>query len=177
MLSGITQGLESLGSSITQGLSDIVDGLTSLGEDILNGLKSLFLPADDFLDNEVNEIRSRFSFADSIIASASGLINTITASASADEQEPPSIVMDIDIRGTTKAVTVIDMSWYEPYKPYGDQVLGGMIWILDIREQCIRKNVPFHFKQTGASFIKDGKHYKIERKYQSKQAKKAAIDT
>lgn len=138
MLSGITQGLESLGSSITQGLSDIVDGLTSLGEDILNGLKSLFLPADDFLDNEVNEIRSRFSFADSIIASASGLINTITASASADEQEPPSIVMDIDIRGTTKAVTVIDMSWYEPYKPYGDQVLGGMIWIFFIWRVFVR---------------------------------------
>ncbi len=50
-------------------------------------------------------------------------------------------------------------------------------WILNIREQCIRKGVPFHFKQTGANFIKDGKQYKIERKLQGKQAKKANIDT
>ena len=50
-------------------------------------------------------------------------------------------------------------------------------WVLNIREQCIRKGVPFHFKQTGANFIKDGKHYKIERRLQSKQAKKANIDT
>lgn len=50
-------------------------------------------------------------------------------------------------------------------------------WVLSIREQCIRKGVPFHFKQTGANFIKDGKHYKIERRLQSKQAKKANIDT
>lgn len=50
-------------------------------------------------------------------------------------------------------------------------------WVLNIREQCIRKGVPFHFKQTGANFIKDGKHYKIERRFQSKQAKKANIDT
>ncbi len=50
-------------------------------------------------------------------------------------------------------------------------------WILHIREQCIKKGVPFHFKQTGENFIKDGKKYKIERKNQSKQAKKANIDT
>lgn len=50
-------------------------------------------------------------------------------------------------------------------------------WILSIREQCIRKGVPFHFKQTGANFIKDGKRYKIDRKDQSRQARKAAIDT
>ncbi len=50
-------------------------------------------------------------------------------------------------------------------------------WVLHIREQCIENNVKFHFKQTGANFTKDGKNYKIERKYQSIQAKKANINT
>lgn len=50
-------------------------------------------------------------------------------------------------------------------------------WVLHIREQCIENNVKFHFKQTGANFTKDGKNYKIERKYQSMQAKKANINT
>lgn len=49
-------------------------------------------------------------------------------------------------------------------------------WVLDIREQCIKANVNFGFHQTGARFIKDGKEYMIERKYQISQAKKANID-
>lgn len=49
-------------------------------------------------------------------------------------------------------------------------------WVLDIREQCIKANVSFGFHQTGARFIKDGKEYRIERKYQISQAKKANID-
>lgn len=49
-------------------------------------------------------------------------------------------------------------------------------WALDIREQCIKANVNFGFHQTGARFIKDGKEYRIERKYQISQAKKANID-
>lgn len=50
-------------------------------------------------------------------------------------------------------------------------------WILDIREQCIRAGVPFHFKQTGANFVKDGKRYAIRRALQHSQARKANIDT
>lgn len=49
-------------------------------------------------------------------------------------------------------------------------------WVLDIRNQCIKANVNFGFHQTGARFIKDGKEYLIERKYQLSQAKKANID-
>ncbi|MDQ5983681.1 MAG: hypothetical protein RUMPE_00706 [Eubacteriales bacterium SKADARSKE-1] len=49
-------------------------------------------------------------------------------------------------------------------------------WILDIRQQCINFNVNFHFKQTGANFKKDGKTYRILRKFQHQQAKKANIN-
>ena len=49
-------------------------------------------------------------------------------------------------------------------------------WILSIRKQCIQHNVPFTFRQTGTYFIKDDIHFKITRKDQSKQARKAGID-
>lgn len=49
-------------------------------------------------------------------------------------------------------------------------------WVLAIRESCVAHNVSFTFKQTGANFIKDGKHYRITRKLQQSQAKKAGID-
>ncbi len=50
-------------------------------------------------------------------------------------------------------------------------------WILNTREQCIKNNVSFYFKQTGANFRKDGKLYNVARKDQMKQARKANIDT
>ena len=49
-------------------------------------------------------------------------------------------------------------------------------WVLDIREQCIRKNVSFEFRQCGTYFIKNGKQYKIETKNLMRQAKLANID-
>lgn len=49
-------------------------------------------------------------------------------------------------------------------------------WAMDVRRQCLEAGVNFHFKQTGAVFIKDGKRYEIERRLQSVQARKAKID-
>jgi protein gp37 len=49
-------------------------------------------------------------------------------------------------------------------------------WFLDIRRQCIEKNIPFCFHQTGAKFLKDGKIYRIRRCHQISQAYKANIN-
>ena len=49
-------------------------------------------------------------------------------------------------------------------------------WVLDIRKQCIRKNVDFEFRQCGTHFIKDGKRYKLQTKDLCKQARSANID-
>lgn len=49
-------------------------------------------------------------------------------------------------------------------------------WVLDIREQCIRNNVSFEFRQCGTHFIKDGKEYKLQTKDLCRQARKAGID-
>ena len=49
-------------------------------------------------------------------------------------------------------------------------------WVLSVREQCIQYGVPFFFKQTGARFRKDGRLYRIRRKDQEPQARKAGID-
>lgn len=50
------------------------------------------------------------------------------------------------------------------------------VWALDIREQCISKNVSFEFRQCGTHFIKDGKAYKLQARDLCSQAKKARID-
>jgi len=50
-------------------------------------------------------------------------------------------------------------------------------WVTALKDQCTEKNVKFTFKQTGAKFKKDGKVYRIKRKYQHSQAEKADINT
>ena len=49
-------------------------------------------------------------------------------------------------------------------------------WILAIREQCIKADVPFHFHQTGARLVKEGRTYHIPRCHQHSQARKANIN-
>lgn len=49
-------------------------------------------------------------------------------------------------------------------------------WILDVRRQCTENDVPFRFHQTGARLLKDGKLYRIRRKFQISQANKANIN-
>ena len=48
-------------------------------------------------------------------------------------------------------------------------------WVLAVREQCIRQNVSFEFRQCGTHFIKDGKEYRLQTKDLCAQARKAGI--
>lgn len=49
-------------------------------------------------------------------------------------------------------------------------------WVLDIRNQCLNKNINFEFRQCGTYFKKDNKIYKLQTKDLIKFAKKANID-
>ena len=49
-------------------------------------------------------------------------------------------------------------------------------WVKIIHNFCIDRGISFAFKQTGANFKKDKQVYKIPRKYQFQQAKKAGLD-
>lgn len=79
----------------------------------------------------------------------------------------------------------------EPYLSYYGNIIGAVScggesgegarvcdydWILWTREQCMRYNVSFCFRQTGANFRKDGRLYSIPRTLQLTQASKAGID-
>ena len=48
--------------------------------------------------------------------------------------------------------------------------------VLSVREQCIRKNVPFEFRQCGTHFIKDGRKYTLKKQDLCAQARKANIN-
>jgi protein gp37 len=49
-------------------------------------------------------------------------------------------------------------------------------WVLNVREQCISKNVSFEFRQCATNFVKEGKKFKLKYKELTEQAKKANIN-
>lgn len=49
-------------------------------------------------------------------------------------------------------------------------------WVLSLREQCRAAGVAFSFRQTGAALLKEGRLYRIPRRLQHEQARKAGID-
>lgn len=57
-----------------------------------------------------------------------------------------------------------------------DGRLCDYAWVLDLMNQCVAADVPFHFKQTGTNFKRGNRIYRIERKDQMVQAAKAGID-
>ena len=50
-------------------------------------------------------------------------------------------------------------------------------WVQSLRRQCDEAGVGFHYHQTGARLIKDGRIYRIPRAHQHSQARKAGLDT
>ena len=151
-MSGFKESLSLLDESLTSGLRNLLDGVENLQDSFaefarsyldffeslqnsiaelcisfVEGIEKIFIPPEDLFENKVNDLRSRFSFADSIIATVSFLGDMIVDFADG-EMAPPSVSMDIDIYGTVKKVTIIDLSWYAPFKSYGDMVMSGLMY-------------------------------------------------
>lgn len=100
-----------------------------------------------------------------------------------------SILLELPIKH--KIISIAPMLEYMEIEPYLSNKIELVIcdgesglearpicydWVLSVREQCIKKEVDFVFRQTGANFIKDGKRYHIPKAEQMKQAKKANIN-
>ena len=49
-------------------------------------------------------------------------------------------------------------------------------WVLGIRDFCAMHGIGFSFHQTGSRFVKGGKEYRIPKRWQEDQAKRAEID-
>lgn len=56
-----------------------------------------------------------------------------------------------------------------------DARLCDYAWVLDVRAQCLENGAAFSYHQTGARLLKDGREYRIPRRLQHTQARKAGL--
>lgn len=88
-------------------------------------LKFLFVPSEESINNLTNSIKSHFGFIDTI---------NNTVEVIKDMFEDTSALPKIDItlkenKWYSGKVTVIDLSWYAPYKEYGDLIISAFIYV------------------------------------------------
>lgn len=91
-------------------------------------LKTLFIPSEERLTAISNTITSKFAFIDSIKEGINAIENMINNLGNSPKLESSKI----ESKYYTGKLTVIDMSWYAPFKPYGDVVITGFAYILFI---------------------------------------------
>ena len=104
-----------------------------------------------------------------------------------DERLPVFLTLPIKHKAIICEPLLTDIDFHGQLSGFTKVVAGGESgpqarvcryeWILHIREQCLAADTPFYFKQTGALFSKDGKCYRVPRRFQHSQAQKAAINT
>lgn len=116
-------------------LTDIIDYLNPFSENFLGKkliellgelLQKLFVPSEERLQAIPNTIASKFGFVDSIkiaINSFKDIVNNLG--------NAPSITLNLGATKYTNEMNmkVIDMSFYKAFKPYGDLVITGFVYI------------------------------------------------
>lgn len=92
-----------------------------------NSLTSLFLPSEDRINGLVDSVKSKFSFIDSVKNSITDVQSVLQGA-----EESPSLTIHVKQTKYTaeQDLKIIDLSWYAPYKNYGDIILTGFIYAL-----------------------------------------------
>ncbi len=94
-----------------------------------NALQSLFVPSEERISALTNTVTSKFDFIDSVKIGANSLKDMFNNLGNA-----PKLTVDLGATKYTEAynATIIDFSFYAPYKQYGDLVLTGFIYVMFI---------------------------------------------
>lgn len=98
-------------------------------------LKSLFVPSEDRINSLIYSVTSKFDFIESIkqaISSLQEIINNIG--------EAPKLAIPVGSTKYTdeKSMVILDLSFYKPFKNYGDLILTAFIYAFFIWRLFIR---------------------------------------
>lgn len=116
-------------------IGDIFDFLNPFSENffgyiiidlLVDAIKFLFVPGQENIDALVNCVKEKFSFATTIIDNVSGLKDMLLG---VDSVPTFSVHVNSTKFTNEQYLKIIDFSWYEPYKPYGDKVIASFVYV------------------------------------------------
>lgn len=90
-------------------------------------LKFLFVPSEERINAIIETVKVKFSFVDSVITAVNSIKDIVNNLGVA-----PKITLNLKETKYTEAqnVVVFDLSWYAPYKTYGDLLITGFIYLM-----------------------------------------------
>lgn len=91
-------------------------------------LKNLFIPSEERLSAISNTVTSKFAFIDSIKEGVNAVQNMFNNLGNSPKLESSNI----ESKYFNGKLTIIDMSWYAPFKPFGDLVITGFSYVFFI---------------------------------------------
>lgn len=101
-----------------------------IGNHIVNGISNilqfLFIPNDETIDNFVASISHKFNFINTIKLYITDLQNLLSF-----ENGLPKLQINFSESKYMQSgtYTILDFSWYAPYKKYGDLIITGFVYI------------------------------------------------
>ena len=125
-------------TKIINGIASILEYLNPFSEKFFgnkivellkDALNFLFVPSEERLNAIPNTVKSKFAFIDDIKTAVNSISDLLNSTGN-----PPVITVNVGSTKYTDAanIKVVDMSWYAPYKPYGDLVATGFAYVFFI---------------------------------------------
>lgn len=97
-----------------------------------NTLSDVFVPSAEVVDPVVNNFYSKFGFVDDIKTNISNMKSTFLGITPSPYLKIPIMKVKSDYDYGFGDYFILDLSWYEPYKPYGDKLISAFIWLFFI---------------------------------------------
>lgn len=117
--------LDALSQSATQAAQNAASQVTE-------AIKSTVVPDKDYLSDKIEYIRSKYSFADSLMNTGKDFKDFLLTIG----QQPPIIYIDLSARrgfyDMGGKIPFIDLTWYAEYKPKMDIILSAFLWMCTI---------------------------------------------
>lgn len=127
------QNLANWFSSLFSNLGNILSYINPFSEnffgykiiDLFSDLfEFLFVPSGDGLEDIYYLVEQKFNFVDSIKIGINALKNSLD-----NVNSVPTYSLDVNSKYYTGDLKILDLSWYAPFKPYGDLVITGFVYI------------------------------------------------
>lgn len=100
--------------------------------------------SSNVITNGFNGVYSKFGFVDGVKSNVNGMIDVIT-----NTSEAPKFQININSKYYKGTLTVVDLSWYDSYKEYGDAVICTFVYLSFLWHVFCR--LPDIIKGAGAS--------------------------
>lgn len=147
-----------MSSNVVGGISDFSDSLDNIFNNNDQKNEDNADEGSTLINNNTSTIKSKFGFIDNVKANVNDMVSIIT-----DNTKVPKFELNVNSKWYSGTVTVVDFSWYDNYRDFGDSVICifcylGFLW-------NIFKRLPDIIQGAGASsysvdMINDIKAYK-----------------